>query len=93
MYFAVAEEHKVKTKESEKINKYLDLARELKKLWNIKVVVISILVDLLGMVLKDFERILEELEIKGESRSARPQHRVLRRLLKTREDLLSLRLQ
>ena len=31
--FAVSADHKVKLKESEKRDKYLDLARELKKLW------------------------------------------------------------
>ena len=38
--FAVPVDYRVKLKESEKKNKYLDLARELKKkqLWNMKVV-------------------------------------------------------
>ena len=35
--FAVPADHRIKLKESEKKNKYLDLARELKKLWNMKV--------------------------------------------------------
>ena len=34
--------HRVKLKEYEKRNKYLDLARELKKLWNMKVTIIPI---------------------------------------------------
>ena len=33
--FGVAANHRVKKKEKEKIKKYLDLARELKKLWNL----------------------------------------------------------
>ena len=33
--FAGPADHKVKLKESEKKNKYVDFARELKKLWNI----------------------------------------------------------
>ena len=35
--FAVLDEHRVKLKECEKRDKYVDLARELKKLWNMKV--------------------------------------------------------
>ena len=37
--FAVPAEQRVKLKESEKRDKYLDLAREMKKLWNMKVTV------------------------------------------------------
>ena len=42
--FSVQVKHKVKTKEGEKINKFLDLARELKKVRYIKVTVILIVV-------------------------------------------------
>ena len=35
--FAVPADHIIKLKECEKKDKYLDLARELKKLWNTKV--------------------------------------------------------
>ena len=38
--FAVLAEHKIKLKECEKSDKYLDLARELKKLWSMKVTII-----------------------------------------------------
>ena len=55
---------KKKEKENEKADKYLDLARELKRLWN-KVMVILIVVGTLGTVTKDLERRLEELEIRG----------------------------
>ena len=34
--FAVVADHVLKIKENEKVNKYLDLARELKKLWDVK---------------------------------------------------------
>ena len=46
--FTVLEDHKRKIKESEKLDKYLDLARKMKKLWNMKVTVISIVVGALG---------------------------------------------
>ena len=37
MDFAVTADHRVKLKENEKKDKYLDFARELNKLWNMKV--------------------------------------------------------
>ena len=42
----------MKIKENEKIDKYLNLIGELKKLLNLKVTVIPIIVGALGMVLK-----------------------------------------
>ena len=62
--FAIPAEHGVKMKESEKIDKYLDLARELKKLWNMTVTVVPIMVGALGTVPKGLEKRLEELEIR-----------------------------
>ena len=49
--FAVLESHSLKIKESKKIAKYLDLARELKKLLNMGNIVI-----LIGTVLKGLKR-------------------------------------
>ena len=54
MDFAVY--HRVKLNEKEKRDKYQDLARELKKLWNMKVTVIPIIIVVLGTVTKDFYR-------------------------------------
>ena len=45
---------KVKLKENEKKDKYLDLARELKKQWNMKVTVIPIVIGTLGKSPKDW---------------------------------------
>ena len=42
--FFVPAEHRVKLKESEKRDRYLDLATELKKLWNMNVTVIPIVI-------------------------------------------------
>ena len=42
----------MKINESEQIDKYRDLARKLKKLWNMSVRQIPIVVGALGMVLK-----------------------------------------
>ena len=47
--FAVPADDRVKLQGSEK-NKYLDLARELKKLWSKKVMVIPIVIGALGKV-------------------------------------------
>ena len=53
MDFAVPANHKVKLKESEKSDKYLDLVRELKKkLWNMNVTVIPFVTGTLGTVTK-----------------------------------------
>ena len=62
--FAVPAEHRVKLKESENKDKYLDLAREMCKLWNIKVTVIPILIGALGTVTKGLVKGLENLEIR-----------------------------
>ena len=40
--FAVPADHRIKLKECEKKDKYLDLARQLKKLWNMQVIIIPI---------------------------------------------------
>ena len=53
MNFAVLADHRVKMKESEKIDKYLDLARELKKLLDMKLIVTPILFCSLGTVFKN----------------------------------------
>ena len=52
MDFVVPADHRIKLKESEQKNKNLDLARELKKLENLKVTIILIVIDSLGTVTK-----------------------------------------
>ena len=86
MNFAVPANHLVKLKESEKIDKYLDLARELKKLWNVKVTIIVI--GALGTVPKDLVLGLEDLEIRGRVETIQTtallrSARILRRVLET----------
>ena len=49
--FAVPVDNRIKLKGSEKKNKYLDLARQLKKLWNMKVEIIPIVIDAFGTVI------------------------------------------
>ena len=52
MDFGILTDHIVELKESEKRDKYLDLARELKQLRNMKVMVIPVVIDALGTIPK-----------------------------------------
>ena len=65
MYFAIRAEHRVELKECKKRDKYLDLARELKNLWNMKVTIIPIIIGALGTVTKGLVQGQEDLEITG----------------------------
>ena len=47
VYFSVLALQRVKIKETETIQNYLDLARELEKLWNMSVAVINVVFDAL----------------------------------------------
>ena len=63
--FAVPADHRISMKESEKKDKYLDLAREFKKLWNMKVTIVLIVIGALGTVTKGLLKDLEDLEVSG----------------------------
>ena len=63
--FAVQTDHRINLKECEKKNKYLDLARELKKLWNMKVTIVTIVIGALGTITKGLLKGLEDLEVDG----------------------------
>ena len=63
--FTISADHRVKMKQREKIDKYMDLTRELKKLCNMRMTVIPILIGALGIILKGLEKRLEEFEIRG----------------------------
>ena len=63
--FAVPADHRIKPKGIEKKDKYLDLSRELKKLWNTKVTIISIVISAFGTVTKGLLKGLEDLEAGG----------------------------
>ena len=96
--FAVPADHKINLKESEKKNKYLDLARELKKLWNMKVTIVPIVIGALGTITKGLLKGLEDLEVGRRVETIQTTAllrtaRILRRVLKTWGDSLSLRLQ
>ena len=83
--FAVPVYHRIKLKECEKKDKYFDLARELKKLWNMLVTIAPIVSDAFGTVTKGLLKGLEDLvggrvetiQITALLRMARIQRRVL----------------
>ena len=60
MDFSVPADHRIKFKVSEKKDKYLDLARELKKLWNMKVIFIPLAIGAFGTVTKGLIKALED---------------------------------
>ena len=66
MKFNVPAGHKIKLKENEKRDKYLDIARELKKLWSMKVTKIPIVIGALSRIIKGLRRRIENLEIRGQ---------------------------
>ena len=64
--FAVRADHRINLKESEKKDKYLDLARELKKkLRYMKVTIVPIVIGALGIITKGLLKDLEDLEVGG----------------------------
>ena len=88
MDFAVPADHRVKLKESEKKDKYLDLAWELKKLRKMKVAFIPIIIGALGTVNKGLISRPEDMEITGQAESIQTtalsrSARILRRVLET----------
>ena len=96
--FAVPADHRIKLKECEKRDKYLDLPRELKKLWNMQVTIIPIVIDAFGKVTNGLLKGLEDLEVGGRVETIQTTAllrtaRIQRRVLETWGDLLSLRLQ
>ena len=64
MNFAVLADHRINLKESEKKDKHLDLAREMKELWNKKVTIIAIVIGTFGTVTKGLIKGLENIEIR-----------------------------
>ena len=52
-------------KECEKKDKYLDLARDLKKLWNMKVTIVPIVIGAFSTVTEGLLKGLEDFEVGG----------------------------
>ena len=74
MDFAVPAEHRIKLKECEKKDKYLDLARDLKKLWKMKVTIIPIVIGAFGTVTKELLNGLEDLVVDDEWKPSKLLH-------------------
>ena len=96
--FTVPADHRIKLKEYEKKDKYLDLARELKKLWNMQVTIIPIVIGAFGTVTKGLLKGLEDWEVGRrvetiQTTTSLRTARILRRVLETWGDLHSLKLQ
>ena len=64
--FAVPADHRIKLKACEKKDKYLDLARKLKKQWNMMVTIIPIVIGAFGTITKGLLKGLEDLEVGGQ---------------------------
>ena len=96
--FSTPADHRIKLKVCEKRNKYLDLARELKKLWNMKVTIIPIVIVAFDTVTKGLLKSLGYLEVGGrvgtiQTIALLKTARILRRVLETWGDSLSLNIQ
>ena len=98
VHFAVLADHRVKLKETEKKDKYLDFVRELKKLGNMKVTFIPIVIGAFGTVTEELLKGLEELGMRWRVETIQTTTllrtaRILRSVLDIEDDLLSLKLQ
>ena len=96
--FAVSADHWINLKEIEKKDKYLDLARELKKVWNMKVTIVLIVIGAIGTITKGLLKGQEDLEVGGRVETVQitallRTDRILSRVLETWGDLLTLKLQ
>ena len=67
-------DHRINLKECEKKDKYLDLARELKKLWNMKLTIALIVIGTLGTITKGLLKGLEDLEVGRRVETIKRQH-------------------
>ena len=71
MDFAIQAYHRVEIKESRKVDKYSDLARELRKLWNVRMVVIPVVIGALGTVFKAWKKDWKKWQPEEELRPSR----------------------
>ena len=62
--FTIPYDSGVDSKEIEKMEKYQDLVRELKKLWDMKIVIIPIVLGALRTTLKTLQKGMKDIEIK-----------------------------
>ena len=96
--FAIPADHRIKLKDFEKKDNYLDLARVLKKLRNMKLTIVPLVIGAFGPITKGLLKGLEDLEADGRVETIQitaflRTARILRRVLETWEALLSPKLQ
>ena len=93
--FAVPVDHRVKLKENERKVKYMDIAKELKRLLKMKMTFLPIVIDVFGTVTEGLIKVLEDLEITGRMETIQTTAllRSARRVLRNWRNLLSLKLQ
>ena len=85
---AVPVDHRIKLKECEKKDRYLNPARELKKLWNMKVTIVPIVIGAFATIIKGLLKGLEDLEVGGrvetiQMTALQRTAKILRRVLET----------
>ena len=83
--------NRMKLKENKMKDKYLERAKNLRKLWNMKVKIIPIAIGVLGTATERLLEGLEDLEITGQVVTIQPTKflrpaRILRRVLETWRD-------
>ena len=81
-------DYRIKLKECVKKDKYLDIARELKKLWNMRMTIVSIVIGTFATVTKGLLKGLEDWEVGGRvetllTTALLKTTRILRRVLET----------
>ena len=91
--FAVSADHRIKLKESGKKDKYLG---NWKKLWNMKVTILPIMIGAFGTVTKGLSKGLEDFEVGGleetiQTTALLRTATILKRVLETWGDLQSLK--
>ena len=96
--FAVPADHRINLKKCAKEDKYLELAGELKKLWNMKVTIVPIVIGAFSTISKGLLKGQEDFEVGGRLETIQltallRTAGILRRVLETWGDLLSLKLQ
>ena len=86
--FSVPADHRIKLKECEKKDKYLDLASELKKLWNMQVTIVPNVIAGFGTITEGLLKGLGDMEVGGRVETIKMTAllrtaRILRRVLVT----------
>ena len=81
-------DQRIKLKECEKKDKYFDLASELKKLWNMVVTIVPIVIGAFGTITEGLLKGLEDLEVGGQVETIQMTAllrtaRILKRVLET----------